>query len=87
MTEKELGKLYARRAFQFDSAPRTLVSKSLVFPDIVPGIRKDFYDSSESPGYVIQNWMCSRNTWEFLRYWEIAEPLDFDNTTCEERIW
>lgn len=45
MTEKELSELYARLALQFDSVLGTLVSKSLVFPDFVPGIRKDFYDS------------------------------------------
>lgn len=45
MTEKELSELYARLALQFDSVLGTLVSKNLVFPDFVPGIRKDFYDS------------------------------------------
>lgn len=42
MTEKELSELYARLALQFDSVLGTLVSKSLVFPDFVPGIRKRF---------------------------------------------
>lgn len=45
MTEKELSELYARLGLQFDSVLGTLVSKNLVFPDFVPGIRKDFYDS------------------------------------------
>lgn len=45
MTEKELSELYARLALQFDSVLGTLVSKNLVFPDFVPGIRKDFYDT------------------------------------------
>ncbi len=45
MTEKELSELYMRIALQFDSVLGTLVSKNLVFPDFVPGIRKDFYDS------------------------------------------
>ena len=104
----------------------TLVSKNLVFPDFVPGIRKDFYDSlneekskdferiftyteiirryiranadngpisltqlakeysEESPGYVIQSWMRSRNTLEFLRQWEMAENPDFDDAACKE---
>lgn len=128
MTEKELSELYTRLALQFDSVLGTLVSKNLVFPDFVPGIRKDFYDflneekrkdferistyteiircyirenansssisltqlakeySKESPGYVIQSWMRSRNTLEFLRQWEIAENPDFDDTACEELI-
>ena len=128
MTEKELSELYTRLALQFDSVLGTLVSKNLVFPDFVPRIRKDFYDSlneekskdferiftytqiirryirenanngpisltqmakeysEESPGYVIQSWMRSRNTLEFLRQWEMAENPDFDDTACEELI-
>ena len=128
MTEKELSELYARLALQFDSVLGTLVSKSLVFADFVPGIRKDFYDSlneekrkdferistyteiirryirenadngpisltqlakeysEKTPGYVIQCWMRSRNTLEFLRQWEMAENPDFDDTACEELI-
>ena len=126
MTEKELSKLYTRLALQFDSVLGTLVSKNLVFPDFVPGIRKDFYGSlneekrkdferiltyteiirryirenanngpisltqlakkysEESPGYVIQSWMRSRNTLEFLRQWEMAENPDFDDAACKE---
>ena len=128
MTEQELSELYTRLALQFDSVLGTLVSKSLVFADFVPGIRKDFYDSlneekrkdferistyteiirryirenadngpisltqlakeysEKSPGYVIQSWMRSRNTLEFLRQWEMAENPDFDDTACEELI-
>ncbi len=128
MTEKELSDLYMRIALQFDSVLGTLVSKNLVFPDFVPGIRKDFYDSlneekikdfdristyteiirryirenadngpisltqlakeysEESPGYVIQSWMRSRNTLEFLRQWETVENPDFDDAACEELI-
>lgn len=128
MTEKELNELYTRLALQFDSVLGTLVSKNLVFPDFVPGIRKDFYDSlneetrkdferiftyaeiikryirentdsgpisltqlakeysKESPGYVIQSWMRSKNTLEFLRQWEMAENPNFDNAACEELI-
>lgn len=128
MTEKELSELYTRLALQFDSVLGTLVSKNLVFPDFVPGIRKDFYDSlneekrkdferiltytenirryirentnngpisltqlakkysEESPGYVIQSWMRSRNTLDFLRQWEMAENPDFNDAACKELI-
>lgn len=128
MTEKELSELYTRLALQFDSVLGTLISKSLVFPDFAPGIRKDFYDSlneekrkdferisthteiirrnirenadngpilltqlakeysEESSGYVIQSWMRSRKTLEFLRQWEMAENPNFDNAACEELI-
>ena len=126
MTEKELSELYTRLALQFDSVLGTLVSKNLVFPDFVPGIRKDFYGSlneekrkdferiltytenirryirentnngpisltqlakkysEESPGYVIQSWMRSRNTLDFLRQWEMAENPDFNDAACKE---
>lgn len=40
--------------------------------------------SEESPGYVIQSWMRSRNTLEFLRQWEMAENPDFDDAACKE---
>ena len=40
--------------------------------------------SDESPGYVIQSWMRSRNTLEFLRQWEVAENPDFDDAACKE---
>lgn len=126
MTEEELNKLYTRFALQYESMLGTLVSKNLIYPDFVPGIRKDFYESfneekkkdldriftyseiirryirdntnegpvsltqlakkysEESPGYVIQSWMRSKNTMEFLRQWELAENLHFDDTACRE---
>ena len=42
--------------------------------------------SEESPGYVIQNWMRSRNTLEFLRQWENDMNAEFDDRACEELI-
>ncbi len=42
--------------------------------------------SDESPGYVIQSWMRSRNTMEFLRLWENEMNAEFDNAACEELI-
>lgn len=40
----------------------------------------------ESPGYVIQSWMRSRNTLEFLRQWENDMNAEFDDAACEELI-
>lgn len=40
--------------------------------------------SDESPGYVIQSWMLSCNTIEFLRQWEITSNRYFDNKACDE---
>lgn len=42
--------------------------------------------SEEPPGYVIQSWMRSRNTLEFLRQWENDMNAEFDNKACEELI-
>ena len=38
--------------------------------------------SDESPGYVIQSWMRSRNTLEFLRQWELEQNAEFDDQVC-----
>ena len=40
----------------------------------------------ESPGYVIQSWMRSRNTLEFLRQWENDMKGGFDDRACEDLI-
>lgn len=42
--------------------------------------------SDESPGYVIQSWMRSRNTLEFLHQWERDMNAEFDDRACEELI-
>ena len=42
--------------------------------------------SEDSPGYVIQSWMRSRNTLEFLRQWENDMNGEFDDRACEELI-
>ena len=42
--------------------------------------------SKDSPGYVIQSWMRSRNTLEFLRKWENDMNEGFDGRVCEELI-
>lgn len=42
--------------------------------------------SEDSPGYVIQSWMRSRNTMEFLRQWENDMNGEFDDSACKELI-
>ena len=42
--------------------------------------------SEEPPGYVIQSWMRSRNTLEFLREWENDMNKGFDDVACEDLI-
>ena len=43
--------------------------------------------SDESPGYMIQSWMRSRNTLEFLRQWENDMNEGFDDSASEELIY
>ena len=47
-------------------------------------IAKQYTD--DSPGYVIQSWMRSRNTLEFLRQWENDMNGGFDDRVCEALI-
>ena len=42
--------------------------------------------TEDSPGYIIQSWMRSRNTLEFLRQWENDMNGGFDDRACEELI-
>lgn len=42
--------------------------------------------TKDSPGYVIQSWMRSRNTLEFLCQWENDMNGGFDDRACEELI-
>ena len=42
--------------------------------------------SKDSPGYIIQSWMRSRNTLEFLRQWENDMNEEFDDRACEDLI-
>lgn len=42
--------------------------------------------TQESPGYVIQSWMRSRNTMEYLRIWEQINNRDFNDVECMEII-
>ena len=42
--------------------------------------------TKDSPGYVIQSWMRSRNTLEFLRQWENDMNGEFDDRACEDLI-
>ena len=42
--------------------------------------------SEQSPEYVIQSWMRSRNTLESLRQWENYVNEGFDDKTCKALI-
>jgi len=43
--------------------------------------------SEDSPAYVIQSWIRSRNTLEFLCQWENDMNAEFDDNACEELIY
>ena len=128
MISEEIGELYIRIAFQYESALDQLVGKGLIDKDFADKHKKAFYDSldeeklrisqkirshkeiirrymrgmisgdmvslteiarqytEDSPGYVIQSWMRSRNTLEFLRQWENDMNGGFDDRVCEALI-
>ncbi len=128
MTSEEIGELYIRIAFQYESALDQLIGKGLIDKDFAGKHKKAFYDSldeeklrtsqkirshaeimrrymrsmtcgdmvsltevakqytPDSPGYVIQGWMRSRNTLEFLRQWENDMNGEFDDRACEDLI-
>ena len=128
MISEEIGELYIRIAFQYESALDQLVGKGLIDKDFADKHKKAFYDSldeeklrisqkirshkeiirrymrgmisgdmvslteiarqytEDSPGYVIQSWMRSRNTLEFLRQWENDMNGEFDDRACEDLI-
>lgn len=43
--------------------------------------------SEDSPAYVIQSWMRSRNTLKFLRQWENDMNKERDDRACEKLIY
>ena len=45
MTEKEVGELYIRLAFHYESAIGRLLDKKIIDQDLVDRHRKSFYDS------------------------------------------
>ena len=129
MTEKEIGKLYARLAFQYEFSIDSLLARWIIDIDLATTSREKFYDSlneeklrtskkirdyhktmrlyirlmtckdmvsltelarrhsEKSPGYVIQSWMRSRNTLEFLHQWENDMNEEFDDRVCVELIY
>lgn len=42
--------------------------------------------TDEAPGYVIQSWMRSKNTMEFLRIWELTFNRSFRDEACVEML-
>ena len=89
VTREEISEPYARLAFQYEAAIAQLLDRKIIDQDFVnrhrkTGIVKRY--SEESPGYIIQSWMRSRNTLEFLRQWENDMNAEFDDRACEELI-
>ena len=51
MTEEEIGNLYIRIAFQYESAIGRLFDKKIIDQDLVDRHRKAFYDSLDEEKY------------------------------------
>lgn len=64
----------------------SLYMRQMVCNDMVSLTELARQYSKESPGYVIQSWMRSRNTLEFLRQWENDTNEGFDDDACVELI-
>lgn len=60
--------------------------RSMICEDMVSLTELAKQYSKDSSGYVIQSWMRSRNTLEFLRQWENDMNEEFDDRACEELI-
>lgn len=60
----------------------SLYMRQIVCNDMVSLTELTKQCSKESPGYVIQSWMRSRNTLEFLRQWENDTNEGFDDDAC-----
>lgn len=60
--------------------------RSMICEDMVSLTKLARQCSKDSPGYIIQSWMRSRNTLEFLRQWENDMNGEFDDRACEDLI-
>ena len=60
--------------------------RGMICEDMVSLIELARQCSKDSPGYVIQSWLRSRNTLEFLRQWENDINGEFDDRACEKLI-
>ena len=100
MKKGEISELYARLALHYESTIDALLAKGSIDIDLATATKEKFYGSlnmvsltelarqcfEESPGYVIQSWMRSRNASEFLRQWENDMNEEFDDGACDELI-
>ena len=60
--------------------------RGMIYGDMVSLTEIARQYTEDSPGYVIQSWMRSRNTLEFLRKWENDMNGGFDDRACEDLI-
>ena len=60
--------------------------RGMICEDMVSLIELARQCSKDSPGYVIQSWLRSRNTLEFLRQWENDINGESDDRACEKLI-
>lgn len=60
--------------------------RGMIYGDMVSLTEIARQYTEDSPGYVIQSWMRSRNTLEFLCQWENDMNGGFDDRACEDLI-
>lgn len=76
MTEKEIGNLYIRIAFQYESAIGQLLDKKIIDQDLVDRHRKDFYDSLDEE--KLRTSQKIRNYTEIIRRY--MQGMIYENT-------
>jgi len=79
-------KLQSTRKIRDYHETTSLYMRQMAYRDMISLTELARQYSEESPGYVIQSWMRSRNTLEFLRQWEKDMNAEFDDQACEELI-
>lgn len=76
MTEEEIGNLYIRIAFQYESAIGQLLDKKIIDQDLVDRHRKDFYDSLDEE--KLRTSQKIRNYTEIIRRY--MQGMIYENT-------
>jgi hypothetical protein len=79
-------KLRTSQKIRDDHETIRLYMKRMTCDDMVSLTELARQYSEDSPAYVIQSWMHSRNTLEFLRQWENDMNAEFDDSVCEELL-
>ena len=68
----------------FQNVIRSLLRPQLSHENFISLTELARKENRDNPGYVIQSWLRSRNTIEFLRLWEKENNPDFNEAECNQ---